>query len=66
MRNLSFVHFITCKFQIKGKNVNKCWTLINYTHADVFQGSERMSAFETCPTKQEGLMDGWIEKWLGE
>lgn len=34
--HLRFVHFVACKFQIKGKNVNKYWTLINDIHADVF------------------------------
>lgn len=32
---LKCVHFIACKFQIKRKNVNEYWTIINDTYADI-------------------------------
>lgn len=34
--HLKFVHFTAYKFQVKRKNVNKYWTLINDMWSDVF------------------------------
>ena len=59
MAGLIFVHFIIC---LKGKNINKYWTLNNNENAEVLRGKEKNCPSWSCHVQQ---MFKWPTSVLG-
>lgn len=54
--HLKFMHLVLCKFYVKGKQVKKNKTSVNYMHAEVFMESILITE---ASFKIHHIQDGW-------